>query len=149
MYVSYPRCIFYCDLDLTPKAWFPPGDTFLEIEIKTIATFIPRRQRHFQGDIFISPNKFLSTHSNQIDIITKHQALLMGSAAAPNKSTSFNFVRRLESNFLKLFAIVYYYFTIFQVQFLGCFFPSSLFYFFFFEIFFLFVLQTGIHLYKF
>ena len=26
------------------KAWFPPGDTFLEIEIiKTVATFIPRR----------------------------------------------------------------------------------------------------------
>ena len=24
------------------KAWFPPGDTFFEIEIKTIATFIPR-----------------------------------------------------------------------------------------------------------
>ena len=24
-------------------AWFPPGDTFLEIKIKTIATFIPRR----------------------------------------------------------------------------------------------------------
>ena len=25
------------------KVWFPPGGTFLEIEIKTIATFIPRR----------------------------------------------------------------------------------------------------------
>ena len=25
------------------KTWFPPGDTFLEIEIKTISTFIPRR----------------------------------------------------------------------------------------------------------
>ena len=25
------------------KAWFPPGDTFLEIEIETIVTFIPRR----------------------------------------------------------------------------------------------------------
>ena len=24
------------------KVWFSPGDTFLEIEIKTIATFIPR-----------------------------------------------------------------------------------------------------------
>ena len=46
------------------KAWFPPGDTFLEIEINTIATFVTRRQRHFQGD-FISPNKFLSpTHSH-------------------------------------------------------------------------------------
>ena len=51
------------DISEGSKAWFPPGDTFLEIEIKTIATFIPRRQRHFQGDIFISPNKILSpTH---------------------------------------------------------------------------------------
>ena len=25
------------------KAWFPPGDTFLEIEINTIATFVTRR----------------------------------------------------------------------------------------------------------
>ena len=25
------------------KAWFPPGDTFLEIGIETIVTFIPRR----------------------------------------------------------------------------------------------------------
>ena len=26
-----------------PKAWFPLGDTFLEMEIKTITTFIPSR----------------------------------------------------------------------------------------------------------
>ena len=27
----------------TLKVWFPLGDAFLEIEIKTVATFIPRR----------------------------------------------------------------------------------------------------------
>ena len=31
------------DISEGSKAWFPPGDTFLEIEIKTIATFILRR----------------------------------------------------------------------------------------------------------
>ena len=58
--------------EMLSQAWFPPVDTFLEIEIKTIATFIPRRQQHFQGEIFISPNKFLQpAHSHQANIITK------------------------------------------------------------------------------
>ena len=35
--------IFRCKKMKDAKAWFPPGDTFMEIAIKTIATFIPRR----------------------------------------------------------------------------------------------------------
>ena len=103
------------------KAWFPQGDNFLEIEIKTIATFISRRQQHFQGDIFISPNKFLSpTHSHQTDIITKlrrknyfvkkkrwHTDLVHcfwhHQLPPPDISTSFSFVCRWEGNFFKLF----------------------------------------------
>ena len=34
-----PKIIHYRNF----KAWFPPGDTFLEIEIKTVSTLISRR----------------------------------------------------------------------------------------------------------
>ena len=95
---------------MTLKAWFPPGDTFLEIKIKYYlfpgdsdifkAMFLYRPITLYRQLI---PTKLIlsSNFFRENKKLASFRALLTGPVAAPDTSTSFSFVRRLESNFLK------------------------------------------------
>ena len=116
---------------------------FWGIEIKNIATFIPRRQRHFQCDIFILPNTFLSpTHSHQTDIITKLRRKISFVKTKRWLADVLYFVWRAFFNFFKVVLLLYHFLSLFPWLFLSKLYVLLLL---FFEIFFLFNIQTGIH----